>query len=161
MGHPKRRPPRTNDPRELEAWRRGQDDDNFDKIDKVPGAEDGNIPIFDDEGGLEDSGLSFDDVKLKKSTTKTVETDYTILISDEVIWVDASSGIITITLTTVLEALGVDSGQTFKIEKIDSTDNKVIIEGDDSETINGELTFELLLQYESVEPTAAPTEWLI
>jgi hypothetical protein len=63
----KRRPPRTNDPREIEAWRRGQDDDNFDKIDKVPDAEPGNIPEFDGEGGLVDSGDSIDDIETRST----------------------------------------------------------------------------------------------
>ena len=63
----KRRPPRTNDPREVEAWRRGQDDDNFDKIDKVPDAEEGNIPEFGEEGGLEDSGSSIEDIETRST----------------------------------------------------------------------------------------------
>ena len=67
MAHPKRRPPRTNDPREIESWRRGQDDDNFDKVDKVPAAEPGNIPEFDNEGGIEDSGSSIEDIETRST----------------------------------------------------------------------------------------------
>jgi len=80
MAHPRRRPPGTNDPRELEAWRRGQDDDNFDKIDKVPSAEDGNIPVFDNEGGLKDSGIGIDEVSLK--VVDGVEDNILVLDAD-------------------------------------------------------------------------------
>lgn len=63
----KRRNPRTNDPREIDAWRRGQDDDNFDKIDKVVGAEPGNLPEFDGAGGLDDSGSSISDIETRST----------------------------------------------------------------------------------------------
>ena len=69
-------------------------------------------------------------------------------------------------MVKVSKVLGVSSGQTFKIEKIDSSSNKVTVKGDGSELINGNNEFDLLFQYESVEPTASPisdtgSDWLI
>lgn len=148
---------RTEDYRERQGFRRAQNDDNFEKANKVPGDVENNIPILDDEGDLKDSGYSFDDVKLKKSQTRTVTSDYQVVISDEIIWVDASSGAITITMISATDI----TGQTFIIEKIDSSNNAVTIAGNGSETINGDPSFDLLLQYESVEPTSTGTGFLI
>lgn len=102
----------------------------------------------------------------QKYATKIIDDDYTILITDNVVWVDASVSDIIITLIEVSKVLGDDSGQTFKIEKIDSSANKVTVKGNGSELINGDNEFDLLYQYESVEPTAAPiadtgSDWLI
>lgn len=149
--------PRTEGVRERDRWRLEQDDDNSKKIDKVVGAPEDNIPVFDDEGGLKDSGKSFDDVQLKKQQTRTVTGNYTVVVSDVIIWVDASGGPVTVTL---LSAAGI-TGQDMIIEKIDSTFNEVTVAADGSETINGDPSFDLLLQYESIQPTSTGAGWLI
>lgn len=150
-------PTRTEDLRERQGFRRGQNDDNFEKANKVPGDVENNIPVLDDGGDLKDGGKSFDDIKLKKSSTRTVTNNYQVLITDEIIWVDTTAGDLTITM---ISAVGI-TGQTFTIEKIDDTDNKVIIVGSRAELINSDASFDLLLQYESVKPTSTGTGFLI
>ena len=153
----KRRIPRTEDTRERDGWRRLQDDDNFLKANKVVGGTEDNIVTLTIDGDIQDSGLSFDDVKLKKAKVVTVTIDYTVLEIDEVIWVDASAGDVTITLFPASTI----KGQEFIIEKIDSTTNKVIVAGSGSETVNGDPSFDLLLQYESVQPRSTGSNYLI
>lgn len=157
MGGLKRRIPRTDNLRERDGWRRGQDDDNFLKANKVIGGTENNIVTLTSDGDIQDSGLSFDDVKLKKARVVTVTADYTVLELDEVIWVDASAGDVTITLFPAATI----QGQEFIVEKIDSTTNKVIVAGDGSETVNGDPSFDLLLQYESVQPRSTGSNYLI
>lgn len=70
--------------------------------------------------------------------------DYTVTDSDFLVLVDASSGNVTITLPAS------SSGRRYEIKKTDSSANKVIIDGDGSETIDGATTQELLLQYEAL-----------
>lgn len=153
----RRRPPRTEDTRERDAWRRVQDDDNFSKANKVVGGTENNIVTLTDDGDIQDSGKSFDDVKLKKARTVTTSVDYEALEIDEVIWVDASLGDVTITLYPSATI----QGQEFIVEKIDSTFNKVIVAGSGSDTVNGGPTFDLLLQYESVQPRSTGAGYLI
>ncbi len=149
--------PRTEDARERDGWRRFQDDDNFDKANKVVGGTEDNIVTLQADGDIQDSGKSFDDVILKKRSTRTVVNDHTVVILDEIIWVDASGGPVTVTLYPSATI----TGQEFIIEKIDSTDNVVTVTGDGVETVNGDPDFDLLLQYESIQPTSTGTGWLI
>ena len=153
----KRRPPRTEDPRERDAWRRTQDDDNFSKANKVVGGTENNIVTLTDDGDIQDSGKSFDDVILKKRRTVTVSVDYTVLVLDEIIWVDATAGDVTITLFPAATI----QGQEFIIEKIDSTFNKVTVAGSGGDLVNGDPSFDLLLKYESVQPRSTGAGYLI
>lgn len=157
MGGLRKRPPRTEDLRERDAWRRVQDDDNFSKANKVVGGTENNIVTLTDDGDIQDSGKSFDDVKLKKARVVTVSVDYEALEIDEIIWVDASAGDVTITLYPSATI----QGQEFIVEKIDTTFNKVIVAGAGSDTVNGDPSFDLLLQYESVQPRSTGAGYLI
>lgn len=86
--------------------------------------------------------------------------NYNILKSDEKIYILCTSSDITVTLPA-------DAGtRTYHIEKIDSTEFKGIVQGQSGELINGETTFELLEQYESVKPTKTDvvesgSDWMI
>jgi hypothetical protein len=60
MGNSKLRwPTRTKADREIQAYRRTQNDDNFDKANQVPGMDEGNIFVSDGTGDLADSGTSY------------------------------------------------------------------------------------------------------
>lgn len=157
MGGVKKRIPRTEDPRERDRWRVGQDDDNFLKANKVVGGTENNIVTLTNDGDIQDSGKSFDDVKLKKARTVTVSSDYSVLLLDEIIWVDASGGPVTVTLYPSASI----QGQEFIVEKIDATFNEVTVAGSGSEKVNGDPSFDLLLQYESVQPRSTGTGYLI
>lgn len=71
--------------------------------------------------------------------------------------VDATSGDITVTLPAASEADGV----LIRIKKKDSSANAVIIDADASETIDGETTQVLNIQYASLSIVCDGTEWFI
>lgn len=87
----------------------------------------------------------------------TVTGDYTLDNEDSTLLVDASDGEITITLPT---AVGVE-GRFYSIKKIDSSKNKVIIDGYGTETIEGELTQELLFKGDAPHIVSDNDEWWI
>lgn len=74
----------------------------------------------------------------------TVTADYTALDSDYTILCDCTNGNITLTLNAF-------KGRIFKVKKIDSTTNQVILDPAGSATIDGELTQSIVLQWECLE----------
>lgn len=157
MAIPRRRPPRTEDPRERDAWRRAQDEEDSLKANKVIGGTTGNIVTLTNDGDIQDSGKSFTDVQSKKRQAVTITADYEPTFLDEIIWVDDTAGDVVVTLPPSATI----KGQAFTIEKISDTTNKVTVAATGVETINGDPSFDLLLQYESVEPTSTGAGYLI
>ena len=153
-------PTRTENQREISGFRRTQNDDNFEKANKVPGDVENNIPILDGDGDLKDSGYSFDDVVLRDSNIVYAASNYAVQVNDEVIYILCSVSDITITLPA-------DAGsRTYKIVKADETNFKGVIAGQAGETINKNTTLELYMYGESYEPTKvnksiAGSDWLI
>lgn len=85
-------------------------------------------------------------------------SNYTATTSDEVLTCDASGGSFTITLPAA-------ASSTNKVLKIIRTDqtlaNSVTIDGNSSETINGNTTFKLMTQYESVAIICDGSNWFV
>ena len=88
---------------------------------------------------------------------KSVPSDYTALVTDNFIHVNAGSGVVTISLYTAVGNLG----RKLTIKKTDSTFNKVIIDGAGTETLDGALTRSLATQYESVTIESDNFNWLV
>lgn len=88
--------------------------------------------------------------------TKT-GTNYAILDGDVYIDVDVGGADRVITLPLVAASLG----KTVYIKKIDSGREHVIIDGNGAETIDGEATFDLVLEHESVTVICDGSEWRI
>lgn len=147
-------PTRTEDLRERQGFRRGQNDDNFEKANKVTGDVENNIPTLTGDGDLKDSGKSFSDVKLKKSSTRTITSDYQIVESDEIIWIDAGAGDVTV---TVMDPTNI-TGQTFEIQRIDSSSNTAFVSGG-AFLINGQAIVELKRQKDYIKPTSIGSEY--
>jgi hypothetical protein len=82
---------------------------------------------------------------------------YTATASDHVILCDASGGAFTITLPA---ASGV-TGLILHVKKTDSSGSAVTIDGNSAETIDGDLTIDLSLQYESVTIVCDGSNWHI
>lgn len=134
---------------------------------------DGSIPFAKDGFLTEDNNhLTWDVENLllkvlgivqsrgRRMGTKTIDfsmSPYQIELTDEIIWVDATDGP---TELLLLSAVNID-GQTYSIEKIDETSNIVKTTTSGSETINGDSSFDLLYQYESIKPTSTGSGWLI
>lgn len=121
--------------------------------------EDGGQLIIEDGGQMIIRPVITDQPSLiAKSFEKTA--DYTVLLSDGSIIVDASSGVVTITLPPVATAVG----RSFRIGRSNSGGGNVIIEGDGSETINGNLNETLSSQWSNVILVAydtPSTDWSI
>lgn len=89
-------------------------------------------------------------------STSQVSTN-TVATINSFIEVDASSASITITLPT---AVG-NAGKLVTITKTDSTANLVKIDGNGSETINGDLSFNLEVELEAITVISNGTNWRI
>ena len=76
---------------------------------------------------------------------------------DDVILVNAAGGNVTISLPPAATA----DGKVFYIKKVDATANQVIIDADSSELIDGALTVNTTVQFESFTITSDGTNWWI
>ncbi len=88
-------------------------------------------------------------------STKT--TTYTLTETDNILLGDATSATFTITLPT---AVGIN-GRRYTIKKTDSSINFVTVDGDGSETIDGDTSFDLELQDEVIEVVSNGNNWAI
>lgn len=100
---------------------------------------------------------------LDQSLRQTVSSktgNYTVLLSDRgrAITVDASGGNRTIILPPVASA---GSGFPILIQKSDTSTNRVIIDPNGSELINGQLTFTLRLPRQTISIISDGAEWRI
>lgn len=87
----------------------------------------------------------------------TITTSTSIAASHHVVLVDASSAEVTVTLP----AVATTTGRKYYIKKIDSSSNNVVVDGQSSETIDGETTQTISLQYESLTIVNDGSEWFI
>lgn len=102
------------------------------------------------------SGGSLQGTGLKLATANKTAA-YTATLNDSLITCDATSGAFTITLPTAASAAGFQ----FTIKKVDASANAVTIDGNGSETIDGELTIPLIYRYEAVTVQSNGTSWFI
>lgn len=87
----------------------------------------------------------------------TVTTNTILGASDLVVLCNASSGAITLNLP----AASSNSGRTYIVKKIDSSGNRVILDGSSSETIDDSTTYILTSQYDSIQVMCDGTEWWV
>ena len=88
---------------------------------------------------------------------RTETSDYTVVSADQIILVDASASSVTVTLPLT----ATNSGRWFRIKKIDATGNSVTIDGNGSETIDGNLTVSFSIPYTALGVLSDGTEWWI
>lgn len=76
---------------------------------------------------------------------------------------DATGGGFTVTLPPVADTYDATSGVStiIEVKRINGGANAVTIDGNSSETIDGELSVDIVFQYDSVQMIAGPTEWHI
>lgn len=87
----------------------------------------------------------------------TKSAAYTITSTDNVLLVDASGAARTMTLP----AASASSGKLFTVKKIDSTTNAVTIARAGSDTIDGQTSYILTAQYQSVNVISNGTLWYL
>lgn len=95
----------------------------------------------------------------KGGTTSVTATTYTTLITDDVILVDDDTAGADVTITLLAAATAGDGFQ-MTIKKLGTT-GTVTLDGNGSETIDGELTLDILVQYNSVTLVCDGSNWYI
>jgi len=90
-------------------------------------------------------------------TTGTQTTSYTITTSDTVVFADATSANVTITLPLASGA----SGYRFYVKRIDGSAHTVTVTRSGSDTIDGASSFTLDLQYTAVALVSNGSAWYI
>jgi len=88
--------------------------------------------------------------------TTSVTTTYAALNINDVILSDATGGSFSVTLP-----LAAESFKKIIIKKIDVSGNTVTVDGNGAETIDGQLNYQLTLQYESITIISDGTQWFI
>ena len=119
---------------------------------------------FTDDIGIDwQIGGAGNDLAENTKPIKEVSDDYTITTDDYTILVDASGGSVTLTLPPAADAYDIitESGNQFYIKKKDTSNFKVIIDADGSETIDEALTAEIETPYEAIVVQSDGTEWWI
>jgi hypothetical protein len=80
-----------------------------------------------------------------------------ITLGDEnLVFIDATSADVTVTLPALAKSIG----RAYWIKRIDSSSNTVTVDGDGSETIDGETT-QILFEYDCMAISPSGTEWSI
>jgi hypothetical protein len=82
---------------------------------------------------------------------------YTIDIDDDYIIASAGANIFTLTLPDAVSGIG----KELTIKKIDASANAVIVDGNSTQLIDGELTHELTTQYDSINVISDGENWWI
>src|SRR5439155_7648437 len=81
--------------------------------------------------------------------------DYTVLSTDEIVFVNCSGGPVTITLLTAVGR----AGKLYTIKKTDSSTNLLTIATTSSQTIDGSTTQTTSDQYTAIEVCSDGTNW--
>jgi hypothetical protein len=90
-------------------------------------------------------------------TTNTQTSSYTVTSTDTVVFANATSGNVTITLPT---ASGLP-GYRFYIKRIDGSNNTVTVQRTGTDTIDGMINFTLDLQYTAFAVVSNASAWYI
>lgn len=83
-------------------------------------------------------------------------TTYTLTATDHIIAADGTSAAFTVTLPT---AVGI-TGKEYIITKIDASANAITIDGNGSETIDGQTTYSLITQWDSIIIRSNGANWI-
>ncbi len=106
---------------------------------------------------LDDLDGDITNLMRKKRTNRTIIVTDNILVADEIIWADASSGSIILTLPTAVSI----GGQEFIVYKTDSSANTVTVNTILSQTINGVATYVFSIQYDSTSFRSNGSNYII
>jgi hypothetical protein len=95
----------------------------------------------------------------QKGINAVSSADYTVTDTDAYGTIDVTTGSSnrTVTLPTLADNLG----RTITVRKADSGSGYVLVDGESTETINGQTIFYITAQYESVTVVASATEWVV
>lgn len=88
---------------------------------------------------------------------RSVTAATTIVDSDDLVLVDATSGAVTVTLPLA----AVNAGRRFTVKKTDASGNAATIDGNGSETIDGATTAATTTQYVAITVQSDGTAWWV
>lgn len=91
-------------------------------------------------------------LRAQRATT----TDLTLTAQDDIVYVDASGGAVTITLPSVLRFWGYQ----FTVKKLDASANAATVDGNGA-LVDGAATFPITVQYEAHSFVSDGTAWWI
>lgn len=104
------------------------------------------------------SGLpAWSDPATATFATNTQTSNYTITGTDVVVFADATSGNVTITLPTA----SANSGYRFYVKRIDGSGNSCAVARSGSDTIDGQTSIPLVQQYTSMTIVSNGSAWYI
>lgn len=122
---------------------------------QATGFGDGNYGININTGIASLTALNF-----QNPVVRTVINNDNVLLTDGTVLANTISNQITLTLPTAASAFSAGRGLVYNLKKIDTSANKLIVEGNGSETIDGELNVSLFA-FESITIQSNGTNWLI
>jgi hypothetical protein len=123
----------------------------------TPGAIFGNLTEWQDSSGNAVSWLDSGACAILKHKVNSQSATYTATTGDEAIPMDASGAARVVNLP----AASTMSGKVLRVIKTDSSSNTVTVDGNGSETINGQLTWVLSRSYEYVEIISTGSAWIV
>jgi hypothetical protein len=105
------------------------------------------------------SGIFSDVLKTagRKIAFSTKTANYSVVVTDDFLAIDATSGTITITLPSAVN----NTGQIFTIKKVDISANIVTVATTASQTIDGSSTYSLNTQYQAISVISNGSNWLV
>lgn len=110
---------------------------------------------------MTDDGAGNLSLQPKTGTNKTNINTNTVLVNEgfeiNVYEIDASGGAITITLPLVSTV----PNQRFIFIKVDSSDNKITLDGNGAESINGDLTQRIISEFDSMGLIPNASKWFV
>ncbi len=110
---------------------------------------------FENRPTVDGSGVVLQGEELGQLAFTNVSSDYNTVSTDVVLLVDASASGLTINLTPVV------GGKVYHIKKTDSSSNAVTVNPNGSQTIDGDLTKEIIFQYDAMMIMADNSNWHI
>ena len=84
-----------------------------------------------------------------------ITTNLSLTADHTVIFADATAGDITVTLP----AISGNAGRYYRVKKIDSSINTVVVDGSGAETIDGDTITSITTQYDALDFIASNSEW--
>jgi len=130
----------------------------FDTADnRIPVGADGEVLVADSAAAL---GVSWQIPPVHVLIVTPVlaaASPYSPAADDDVLIVDATGGVTVIALPTAASS----DGRLLQVKKVDASANAVSIDGNGGELVDGALTFDLLVQYESATVVCDGTQWWV
>lgn len=93
----------------------------------------------------------------RRPNIKNITANYTVLVDDHTILVDATAGAVTLTLPVAVKS----SRRTVSVKKTDASVNNVVLIAASGDLIDGAATSSLTTQYESITVHSDGVGWWV